>query len=90
MPEIITKYPDIVLEVLRSSGAECGMGSVQHILTACPHERFCSLPSGEICVYGIREIASMTQVSYIELTGMALLVVFLAGVGLGMLWRRIR
>ncbi len=24
MPEIITKYPDIMLQILRESGAECG------------------------------------------------------------------
>ena len=28
MPEIITKYPDIVLQVLRESGIECGTGAV--------------------------------------------------------------
>ncbi|MFA4820217.1 MAG: hypothetical protein WC613_04660 [Candidatus Aenigmatarchaeota archaeon] len=63
MPEIITKYPDIVLQILRESGAECGTGAAQKILTACPPERFCSLPTGEICVYGLNEIPQMTQIS---------------------------
>lgn len=63
MPEIITKYPDIVLQILRESGIECGTGAAQRILTACPPERFCSLPTGEICVYGLNEIPKMTQIS---------------------------
>jgi hypothetical protein len=68
MPEIITKYPDIVLQILRESGAECGTGAAQRILTACPPERFCSLPTGEICVYGLNEIPKMTQISAAEIT----------------------
>ena len=67
MPEIITKYPDIVLQVLRESGAECGAGAVQKILTACSPEQFCSLPTGEICVYGLDEIPKMTQISSAEI-----------------------
>lgn len=67
MPEVITKYPDIVLQILRESGAECGTGAVQRILTACPTERFCSLPTGEICVYGLNEIPQMTQISSAEI-----------------------
>lgn len=68
MPEIITKYPDIVLQILRGSEAECSTGAVQKILTTCPPERFCSLPTGEICVYGLNEIPQMTQISAAELT----------------------
>lgn len=67
MPEIITKYPDITLDLLKSSGAKCGEGVVQKILTKCPVERFCALPNGEICVYGIDEIDKMTQVSVSEI-----------------------
>ncbi len=63
MPEVITKYPDIALEILRDSGMECGTGAAQQILTACPPERFCSSHAGEICVYGLDEIPQMTQVS---------------------------
>jgi hypothetical protein len=67
MPEQISKYPDVTLQVLRESGATCGQGAPQNILKQCPRERFCSLRSGEICVYGINEIPKMTQVTTQEL-----------------------
>jgi hypothetical protein len=63
MPEVITKHPEVVKEVLQSAGARCGAGAPQKILTACPKERFCALPGGEICVYGPRELGRMTQLS---------------------------
>jgi hypothetical protein len=66
MPEILTKYPEIVLEVLKSGGAKCGIGVKQQILTQCAPEHFCSLPGGEICVYGMKDIAQMTQINLIE------------------------
>lgn len=62
MPEQITKYPDVTLEVLKGGGAVCGKDAPQKILTQCPAERFCSLPSGEICVYGVNEVGKMTQI----------------------------
>jgi hypothetical protein len=67
MPEQITKYPDVTLKVLRESGATCGQGVPQNILKQCPRERFCSLRTGEICVYGINDIPRMTQVTTHEL-----------------------
>jgi len=67
MPEQISKYPDVTLEVLKSAGAVCGEGAPQKILTQCPAKRFCSLPTGEICVYGINEIPQMTQITLQEL-----------------------
>lgn len=67
MPEQISKYPDVTLEVLKGAGAACGEGAPQKILTQCPAERFCSLPTGEICVYGIKEIPQMTQITLQEL-----------------------
>jgi hypothetical protein len=67
MPEQISKYPDVTLEVLKGAGALCGEGAPQKILTQCPVERFCSLPTGEICVYGINEIPQMTQIKPQEL-----------------------
>jgi hypothetical protein len=67
MPEQITKYPDITLQVLRESGAVCGQGAPQKILKNCPSERFCSLKTGEICVYGIKDIPQMTQITPREL-----------------------
>jgi hypothetical protein len=39
------------------------------ILTKCPPERFCSLRTGEICVYGIADIPKMTQITTQELAG---------------------
>jgi hypothetical protein len=67
MPEQISKYPEITIKVLKGAGARCGEGAEQKILTQCPRERFCSLPSGEVCVYGIEEIPQMTQVTANEL-----------------------
>jgi hypothetical protein len=67
MPEQISKYPDVTLQVLRESGAVCGEGAPQKILKQCPRDRFCSLRTGEICVFGIDEIPKMTQISSQEL-----------------------
>src|SRR5262249_31085383 len=67
MPEQISKYPDVTLQVLRESGAVCGQGAAQNILKQCPRDRFCSLRTGEICVYGINEIPKMTQITSQEL-----------------------
>jgi hypothetical protein len=67
MPEQISKYPDVTLQVLRESGAVCGQGAPQNILKQCPRDRFCSLRTGEICVYGINDIPKMTQISAREL-----------------------
>jgi hypothetical protein len=67
MPEQITKYPDVTLQVLKGAGAQCGEGAAQKILTKCPAARFCALPTGEICVYGIDEIAQMTQIDVREI-----------------------
>lgn len=95
MPEIITKYPDVVLTVLKSSGAKCGGEQKQKILTQCPPSQFCSFPGGEVCVYGLSQLSSMTQIKSIEIQeamggevsmmwcGVALiLLVFLFGLGL--------
>lgn len=62
MPEQLTKHPEVTLQVLRSAGARCGIQATQEILTACPAERFCKLPGGEICVYGLPDAARMTQI----------------------------
>jgi hypothetical protein len=67
MPEQISKYPDVTLQVLSESGAVCGQGAPQKILKECPRERFCALRTGEICVFGINEISKMTQISPQEL-----------------------
>ncbi|BAU47831.1 hypothetical protein SVA_1256 [Sulfurifustis variabilis] len=66
MPEQITKYPDTTLQVLKGAGARCGEGADQNILKQCPAERFCALPTGEMCIYGVAEIPQMTQVTTAE------------------------
>lgn len=67
MPEQISKYPEVTIKVLKGAGARCGEGAEQKILTQCPRERFCALPSGEVCIYGIEEIPQMTQITANEL-----------------------
>ncbi len=67
MPEIVTKYPDVTRQVLESAGAQCGRGAPQKILTACPRDSFCTMPGGEVCVYGLDQIPKMTQISRQEL-----------------------
>lgn len=71
MPEQITKYPEVTLQVLKGAGAVCGEGAPQKILTQCPPDRFCSLPTGEICVYGISDVSQMTQITLQELAQVA-------------------
>ena len=66
MPEQLTKHPEVTLQVLRSAGARCGEGLAPAILKQCPAERFCRLPGGELCVYGLPEAGRMTQVSAAE------------------------
>jgi hypothetical protein len=61
MPEVLTRYPDVALQVLKSGGAKCGAHVKQQILTTCPPDHFCALPHGEICVYGLNDIHKMTQ-----------------------------
>ena len=67
MPEQISKYPDVTMKVLKEAGAVCAEGAPRKILTACPPDRFCSLPSGELCIYGIADIPMMTQITTQEL-----------------------
>lgn len=108
MPEQLTKHPEVTLEVLKSGGAKCGEGAPQTILKQCPAARFCALPGGEICVYGLADAGRMTQISRAELAaalappsaeaapqiswaeGLAVALVFVAGVLIGVLWRRSR
>jgi hypothetical protein len=66
MPEQLTKHPDVTLQVLRSAGAQCGAETPQEILKACPAERFCKLPGGEVCVYGIADVPKMTQFTAVD------------------------
>ena len=105
MPEVISKYPDIVIKVLQEAGARCGEGLPQQILKACPAERFCSLPTGEICVYGIDQISQMTQISGNEIAQVVsaapqaalswevvflIVIVFIAAFAFGVLFQKAR
>ena len=100
MPEIISKYPDIVLQILKEAGVDCGVGAPQQILVNCPAEKFCSLPTGEFCVYGLNDVPKMTQISGTELANAAagakipfltieatilVLIAFIAGIVIGIL-----
>ncbi|GIX28133.1 hypothetical protein [Pelomicrobium sp. G1] len=82
MPEQISKYPEVTIQVLQSAGARCGPGVEKNILTRCPSERFCALPGGEICVYGLDQIPHMTQITREELARVACPPRSLSGVGL--------
>ena len=66
MPEQLTKHPDVTLQVLRSAGVRCGEGAKQEILTQCPAQRFCKLPGGEVCIFGLPDAPSMTQITPAE------------------------
>ena len=69
MPELITKHPDTVLQVLQSAPqVQCGANAgPPQILTQCPSNQFCRLPQGEVCVYGLNQINNMTQITPEEL-----------------------
>jgi hypothetical protein len=96
MPEQLTKHPEVTLQVLRSGGAKCGEGASQDILASCPAERFCKLPGGEICVYGVADARRMTQLTPNDWQSLAALhetgssavggeTLLLSGVGIGVI-----
>lgn len=66
MPEIVTKYPDVVLKLFKDAHIKCGVGKPQNILTTCPKDQFCALPRGEVCVYGLQDIHKMTQITALD------------------------
>lgn len=67
MPELVTKYPEVALRLLKEANIACGEGKAQTILTNCPKDQFCSLPTGELCIYGIDDVPSMTQLHEFDL-----------------------
>lgn len=69
MPEILTKHPEVVKELLASQGARCGAGVTPRVLEACPPAGLCGLEAGELCVFGPAEVGLMTQLSRTELCG---------------------
>lgn len=66
MPEIVTKYPDVMIKILKDAHGKCAEGKTPQILKTCPPDQFCALPTGEICVYGLNNISAMTQVNSAE------------------------
>lgn len=74
MPEQLTRHPEVTIQVLRSAGASCAEGAPQAILKTCPRERFCKLPGGEICVYGLDGARAMTQFTAADWQSLAPLV----------------
>ncbi len=69
MPELLTKHPDVVLEVLKAEGAHCGVGVRPKILKDCPEDKLCVFKGGELCVYGPTELGLMTQLTREEVCG---------------------
>ncbi len=65
MPEVLTKYPDIVMKLLRNLGAKCGLQETSSptILKRCPRSNFCEVPNGELCVLGLDKADKLTQFS---------------------------
>lgn len=63
MPELITVHPDVVMQILRETPAVyCGYDAPRpKILTSCPQSQFCSLPTGEVCIYTPDQINQTTQ-----------------------------
>ncbi len=64
MPEILTKHPEIVADILnRTKRVRCGKGDIPEILTQCPAHQFCVVPDiGEFCIYGEDQLSKMTQI----------------------------
>lgn len=94
MPEVVTKYPEVLLKELKDAGGKCGVGAPVKILKKCPADHFCRLPTGEICVYDLKDISSMTQISMADwseaVTGVpgmfstsnVLVLIFILGIGM--------
>ena len=67
MPELVTRYPEIALKILKDAKLNCGGGTQPKILIHCPKQNFCSLPTGELCIYGINYIPQMTQIKSMDI-----------------------
>ena len=65
MPEILTKHPKIVKKILNNTKVvKCGKPKPKkRILTQCPDDSFCSLPTGELCIYDYKNVNKMTQIN---------------------------
>ena len=61
MPEILTKHPDVVQNMLKKMGATCKVGN-PNILSNCSSSNFCKVPNvGEFCIIGLDEMDKLTQ-----------------------------
>ena len=90
MPEVITKHPQQLIQLLKAAKMKCGDAKTKPlILTSCPSESFCKIPQGEICVYGIQSARNMDQFGTLDffkipMVGLPLfflfLIVFLFGI----------
>lgn len=67
MPEIVSTHPEVVKQVLKSANVQCGTDKKAKILTSCPKDNLCILPKGELCIYGVKEVNQMTQISPLDL-----------------------
>lgn len=67
MPEIISKYPSIVIDVLKSGKVSCNTKAKPKILTTCPQEQFCSSSGGELCVYDVKATLHTSQFTAADL-----------------------
>lgn len=92
MPEVVTKYPETALKILKDANINCGSGTQQKILINCPKQNFCSLPTGELCIYGLQDIPQMTQIHLLDffllpnsviLFASVFVMVFLLGIVMG-------
>jgi hypothetical protein len=87
MPEQISKYPDVTLQVLRESGAVCGQGAPQNILKQIP--KMTQVTTEElakvVCPQARKAASFSAGLSALEAA--VIFAVFLSGVSLGKLWR---
>lgn len=67
MPELVTRYPKLAIQELQDAKLTCGKGAIPKILTKCPSDRFCALPTGELCIYGLQEVPTMSQINAMDL-----------------------
>ena len=67
MPELLARKPEIVMKILINNGAKCNTGEKQQILTNCPPDKFCSLKTGEFCIYGVNELSHSSQIQPMDM-----------------------
>ena len=92
MPDIITKHPDVVINILKNANIVCGENIKPSMLTSCPKDSFCTLPKGELCIYDVKDALHTSQITQLDLLsipglwlplGLLLFMAFLAGLYAG-------